>query len=194
MVVPPPDIATMTIDKPSLRSELRRLRRAFVAGGHAPPAPPMLFLNALRPGMIVASYVPQGSEADPTWFDAAAVRAGATLAWPVVIDRESPIRFHVAPDGVMTDGPFGLRQPAGDTDPVVPDIILTPLLGFDARCNRLGQGAGHYDRAFAASPEALRIGIAWSVQEVAELPSDPWDMPLDAIVTENGLILPETAR
>lgn len=194
MVVPPPHVATMTIDKPSLRSDLRRRRRAFVATAPSAPVPPTLFLNALRPGMVVASYVPMGSEADPAGFEAEAIRAGATLAWPVVIDRASPIAFHIAPDGAMVDGPFGLRQPASDAAAVVPDIILTPLLGFDSRCNRLGQGAGHYDRAFAAWPEALRIGIAWSVQQVAELPCDPWDIPLDAIVTETELILPGVAR
>lgn len=194
MVVPPPHGSPMTIDKPGLRTELRRLRRAFVFGGRNSPAPPPLFLNALRPGMIVASYAPIGSEADPAAFEAAALRAGASLAWPVVIDRESPINFHVPINGAMTVGPFGLRQPTSESPAVAPDIILTPLLGFDSRCNRLGQGAGHYDRAFAAWPEALRIGIAWSVQQVAELPCDPWDIPLDAIVTETELFLPEGMR
>ncbi|PXA94944.1 5-formyltetrahydrofolate cyclo-ligase [Nostoc sp. 3335mG] len=184
----------MTIDKPSLRSELRDRRRAFVFGGRSPPNPPGLFLNALRPGMVVASYVPIGCEADPAAFEAAALYAGATLAWPVVVDRESPISFHPASAHGMVTGPFGLRQPAGDLPAVIPDIILTPLVGFDSRCNRLGQGAGHYDRAFASWPEALRIGIAWSVQQVADLPCDPWDMPLDAIVTEAELILPGGER
>jgi len=193
MVVPPPHVSRMTIDKRSLRSELRRLRRDFVADGPPALVPPSLFLNALRKGMVVASYIPVGSEADPSRFEAAALYAGATLAWPVVVDRESPITFHTAPGGRMTEGPFGVRQPPGGSEPVVPDIILTPLLGFDSHCNRLGQGAGHYDRAFASWPEALRIGIAWSVQQVDELPRDPWDMPLDAIVTETELILPGAA-
>lgn len=194
MVVPPPHVSRMTVDKLSLRRELRCLRRSFVQQDRPQLMPPGLFLNALRRDMIVASYVPVGSEADPSRFEAAAIYAGATLAWPVVIDRESPIQFHVAPGGQMVEGPFGLRQPAGDSAPVVPDIILTPLLGFDSRCNRLGQGAGHYDRAFATWPEALRIGLAWSVQEVDELPRDPWDMPLDAVVTETELILPGAAE
>lgn len=194
MVVPPPHVSHMTIDKSHLRGALRRRRRAFVANGPPALVPPSLFLNALRRGMIVASYIPVGSEADPSRFEAAALYAGATLAWPVVIDRESPITFHTAPDGRMVTGPFGLQQPANDSPLVVPDIILTPLLGFDSHCNRLGQGAGHYDRAFASWPEALRIGIAWSVQQVSDLPRDPWDMPLDAIVTETELILPGASR
>ncbi|MDJ0277040.1 5-formyltetrahydrofolate cyclo-ligase [Sphingomonas sp. 2R-10] len=176
------------IDKAALRAGLRARRRTFAAGGPAPPAPPPLFLRALRPGMIVASYVPVGGEADPAAFDRMAVAAGAVLAWPVVIDRKSPIAFHAGDR--LHDGPFGLRQPAADTPPVAPAIILTPLVGFDSACNRLGQGAGHYDRAFAALPDALKIGIAWSVQQVDRLPCDPWDVALDAIVTETDLFLP----
>ena len=56
---------------------------------------------------------------------------------------------------------------------------------------RLGQGAGFYDRAFARLPAALRIGLAWSVQEVDILPADPWDAPLHAVVTEKEWIEPE---
>ena len=185
-MVVPPHPSPMT-DKRRLRRELRALRRAFVVGDPIPPAPPPLFLNALRPGAIVASYVPIGGEADPARFDLAARSVGALLAWPVVADRESPISFHV--DDAMRDGPFGLRQPGGDSPPVAPDIILTPLVGFDGACNRLGQGAGHYDRAFARWPDALRIGIAWSVQQVAALPRDTWDVPLHAVVTETDLFL-----
>ncbi len=177
------------LDKRALRARLRQARRAFVATGPAAIAPPALYLNALRPDIVVASYVPIGAEADPCLFEGAARVAGAVLAWPVVIDRESPIRFHFAPDDQMTDGPFGLRQPPAGAPVAVPDIILTPLVGFDARLNRLGQGAGHYDRAFAMWPDAIRIGIAWSVQEVTLLPADPWDMPLHAVVTERGVHL-----
>jgi len=185
MVVPPHP--TPMTDKRALRAELRARRRKFVAGRPTAPAPPALFLDALRPGLIVASYVPIGGEADPARFDRAVRMAGASLAWPVVVDRESPISFHI--DDAMQDGPFGLRQPEPRSSAVAPDIILTPLVGFDAAGNRLGQGAGHYDRAFARWPGALRIGIAWSVQQVDALPCDPWDVPLHAIVTETDLFL-----
>ena len=60
----------------------------------------------------------------------------------------------------------------------------------DRRGNRLGQGAGQYDRAFAAHPAAWRIGVAWSVQQVDALAPDPWDVPLHAIVTESEWIVP----
>ena len=68
--------------------------------------------------------------------------------------------------------------------------MLTPLVAFDRRGNRLGQGAGHYDRAFATLPSAWRVGVAWSVQECEELKADTWDIPLHAVVTEKEWIVP----
>ncbi len=185
MVVPPPH-AAMT-DKRFLRARLRAARDAFVAERGGAIAAPSLFLDALRPGVVVASYVPIGSEADPAAFDTAVRTMGATLVLPVVIDRASPIRFAIADPVALVAGPFGLRQPPAGAASVTPDIILTPLVGFDRAGNRLGQGAGHYDRAFVAYPDALRIGIAWAVQQVEALPADPWDVPLHAIATEGGV-------
>jgi len=141
--------------------------------------------------MVVASYVPVGGEADPNPLQSAATAAGCRLVLPHVVDKPTPLRFlawHV--EMALAAGPFGLRQPAEDAQMAIPDIILTPLVGFDRRGHRLGQGAGHYDRAFAALPRAWRIGVAWSVQEVDELPSDPWDVPLHAIATEKEWITP----
>ena len=113
------------------------------------------------------------------------------IALPVTVDRATPIAFLPHDDECeIVDGPFGLRQPVARDKGVAPDIILTPLVAFDRRGNRVGQGAGHYDRAFAAYPRAWRIGIAWSVQEIAACPADAWDVPLHAIATEKEWITP----
>ncbi|MBB3346698.1 MULTISPECIES: 5-formyltetrahydrofolate cyclo-ligase [unclassified Sphingomonas] len=176
-------------DKRMLRAAARTARESFVAAG-VPALPcPHEFVALLAPGMVVASYAPIGSEADPAALEAAARAAGCRLALPHVVDRATPIRFLAwDADHALADGPFGLRQPDGAHAEVVPDLVLTPLVAFDAALNRIGQGAGHYDRAFAAFPAALRIGIAWSVQQLDSITPDPWDAPLDAIVTERGWI------
>lgn len=174
------------MNKPALRASLRAIRDAF----HPQPLPvPPSFRDRLIPGRIVATYAPAAGEPDPAPFAHAAIAAGCTLALPHVVDRATPLRFLAWSGEDLTPGPFGLANPHPHWAEVAPDIVLTPLVGFDRQGNRLGQGAGHYDRAFAAHPAAWRIGVAWSVQEVAALAPDPWDMPLHAIATEKEWIV-----
>ena len=176
------------MDKKALRAKLRAVRDAFALGQAPRLEPPSPYLQRLHAGVVVASYLPIGGEADPAPLVAAARAAGCTLALPWVRDKASPLVFVRWERGApLEDGPFGLRQPPRDSGEVAPDLILAPLVGFDRQLNRLGQGAGHYDRAFAAHPDAWRLGLAWSVQEVAALPADPWDVPLDAVLTETCL-------
>jgi 5-formyltetrahydrofolate cyclo-ligase len=175
-------------DKRALRTRLRAARDDF--GAHT-VIMPSAFLDRLSAGLTVASYVPMGSEADPSPFARAAVDAGCVIALPHIVDRRQPMRFlSWDTEAALAAGPFGLSQPAHDAAELEPDIILTPLVGFDRAGNRIGQGAGYYDRAFAAHPKAWRIGIALSVQEVATLTPDPWDVPLHAIATEQDWIVP----
>jgi 5-formyltetrahydrofolate cyclo-ligase len=178
----------MIPDKLALRARLRAERDQFAAETGGAVFAPEGFVERLRPGSIVATYAPIGSEADPTLLAAAAAEIGCRLALPHVVDRASPIRFLLwSPGDALAEGPFGLRQPEGSEE-VAPDVILTPLVGFDARLNRLGQGAAHYDRAFARYPDAWRVGVAWSVQQVPFVPTDIWDVPLQAVITEEGML------
>jgi 5-formyltetrahydrofolate cyclo-ligase len=138
--------------------------------------------------MIVASYIPLGSEADPTPLAAAAREAGCAIALPRITTRAEPLRFLLWDEGApLVDGPLRLQQPDDSAPEAHPDVILTPLLAFDDALNRLGQGAGHYDRAFAAHPNAWRLGVAWSCQHLLTIETDPWDVPLHAVVTERGV-------
>jgi len=180
----------MTIaDKQVLRAHLRAARDAFVAREHPRIAVPDAFRARLEHGLTVTSYVPIGSEADPSPLARAAVEAGCVLALPHVTVRSEPMRFLAwETEAALEAGPFGLSQPSALAAELLPDIILTPMLGFDAKLDRLGQGAGYYDGAFARFPDAWRVGIAWSVQQVEDLPVDPWDIPLHAVVTEQGWI------
>lgn len=178
----------MIVDKPALRAKLRADRDLFAAESSRAILAPDSFVARLASGLTVATYSPVGSEADPSQLAAAAAHAGCRLALPFVVDRAAPIRF-LAWDMAepLVDGPYGLRQPHPGAEEVAPDVILTPLLGFDHRLNRLGQGAGHYDRAFARYESAWRVGVAWSVQELPAIPADIWDVPLHALITEEGM-------
>lgn len=179
----------MIEDKAALRARMRAARLAFARTTDRLPLPSAEFLARLSAGLTVASYVPMAGEADPSALARAAAEAGCAIALPHVTTRDAPMRF-LAWDSEddLVPGVFGLHQPHRESPALAPDIVLTPLVAFDAKLNRLGQGAGYYDRAFATFPQAWRIGIAWSVQRVDVLPADSWDVPLHAVVTEQEWI------
>jgi 5-formyltetrahydrofolate cyclo-ligase len=183
--------------KPMVREAMRASRDAFVAAlpdsvrAIAFSRPPGPLARLFIPGRTVAAYRAMGSEADPAALLAAAAAAGCTTALPHVTSRSAPMRFLAwSPDDPLEKGVFGLSQPRADSEAVQPDIVLVPLLAFDAAMNRMGQGAGFYDRALSLLPDAVTIGIAWSVQQLDRVPTDPWDVPLDAILTERSWIVP----
>lgn len=174
-------------DKRALRSRIREARD----GASGVVLVPDVFRARLSAGLTVASYVPIGSEADPSPLARAAVEAGCVIALPHVVTRARPMRFLAwDTEAALAAGPFGLAQPRAEAAELEPDIILTPLVAFDRSGNRIGQGAGYYDRAFVAHPHAWRVGVALSVQQVDPLVPDPWDVPLHAIVTETDWIVP----
>ena len=182
MAVPPP---FPDLDKTALRRELRARRRDFV--GDAGAIDRLLAPLLTRQGPF-AGYVAHRGEPDILPFLLHAFHVGRTVTLPVTgPETLTFVRWH--PDIVMEPGLLGIQQPIGG-EPIEPAIILTPLVGFDRAGHRLGQGGGYYDRWFAAHPQAMRIGIAWSVQEVEHLAPEPWDMPLHAIVTEKEWIEP----
>jgi 5-formyltetrahydrofolate cyclo-ligase len=185
------------IPKSELRAHYRALRADFadclseseraIAFSKA-PAP---LAEHFKSGRTVAAYVPVGSEADPRALLQQASEAGCDTALPYVTSRASPMQFlRWTPDDDLQAGPFGLKQPKSSAQLCEPDVILVPLVAFDSRLMRLGQGAGHYDRALSLLDKAFTVGIAWSVQQAPSLPADPWDIPLNAILTEKAWIAP----
>ena len=90
--------------------------------------------------------------------------------------------------------PEPVCRPEDSTEPQGLDLVLVPLLGFDRRGNRIGSGAGYYDRAFAFLRGAARpahpvlVGIGYHFQEVSGLTAQSWDVPMDFIATDRELI------
>lgn len=182
-------------DKGTLRAIARQRRRNFVASidalAHrlafkALPSPLARRIDGAR---IVALYLGSDAEAPAQRLAASLLAADKMVALPRVLDRLGGMDFLPwRPDDQLLPGLFGTSHPDSAADAVAPDVIVAPLLGFDRAMNRLGQGGGYYDRAFARHPDALRIGLAWSVQELDAVPADPWDLPLHMVVTEIELI------
>lgn len=141
----------------------------------------------LPPGRLVAVYRAIGSELDAAPLAAALAAEGRELCLPVVVEAESPMIFRRwVPGEPLEPDLFGVPAPLPLAETVEPDVIITPLLAFDARGWRLGQGGGHYDRTFAAIPAATRVGLAYAGQEVAGLDVEPHDVRLHGVLTEMG--------
>jgi len=123
--------------------------------------------------------------------------AGKIVAVPVVGSRAEMDFYRVIPRTPLSQNRYGIPEPrtrgsgAGRyINPLALDVVFMPLVAFDESGNRLGMGAGYYDRFLGRLPAALRpltVGLAHDLQRVPEgLERQPWDVPLDAIATESG--------
>ena len=143
-------------------------------------------------GMIVSGYSPLKSEISPMPLLRRCADAGAALALPVVIGRGKPLVMRAWAFGAPLDsGVWGIRQPTPAAPEVFPDILIVPLLAFDRRGHRIGYGAGYYDMTIAAlraNKPVIAAGIAFAIQEIAQVPTTPRDARLDLVLTEREVI------
>ncbi len=146
------------------------------------------------PDGAVAGYWPLGSELDVRPLLLHLGAAGRRVALPVSGPRGEPLTFRAwTAETILQTGRFSIREPAQAAPLVTPTLLFIPLLAFDRNGQRLGYGAGYYDRTLAAlradslragAGPVLAVGVGFAAQEVALLPHDPYDQPLDWIVTE----------
>ena len=178
----------MADDRPALRRRLRAARRAVPAAERAPAAAAidrtLARLGLPKPGTRISAFHPFDGEIDPRVVLRRAASLGCRVYFPVVTSlRGRRMRFVASPDGGRRDS----------IDPRWLDLVLVPLVGFDARGHRLGMGAGLYDRHFAflrhrrAWRRPLLIGVAFEAQKVARLAEAAHDVQLDGVVTERGV-------
>jgi len=143
------------------------------------------------PGDIVSGFMPIRSEMDTRPLMAALAEKGARLCVPAILDRTTIVFRELVRGAPLVDTGFGTVGPAEDAAILDPTIMLVPLAAFDARGHRIGYGAGHYDRAIARlharGLHPRLYGIAFDCQEVERVPAEAHDVPLPAVLTENGL-------
>jgi 5,10-methenyltetrahydrofolate synthetase len=111
---------------------------------------------------------------------------GALTALPVVAGKNQPLGFRVwTPGDPMRRGPLDIPTPASGRV-VTPDVMLLPMLGWDARGYRLGYGGGFFDRTLAAlAPRPIALGVTYECLRLDEFESMDWDQPMDWVVTES---------
>lgn len=138
--------------------------------------------------MTIGFYWPIRGEVDPRVALHRLRERGARTALPVVVARGEPLQFREwRPDTPTTPGPMGLPVPQG-SEVLVPGAVLAPPVGFGALGYRLGYGAGFFDRTLAAAhPRPLALGLAREASRIETIHPQPWDVPMDFILTEEGI-------
>ena len=136
---------------------------------------------------VVSGFWPIGQEIDIRPLLNLLHEKGNQIALPVTPEKGEALTFRLwTPGARLAPEKFGTVRPVGE--PAVPDVLLVPLLSFDARGGRLGYGGGFYDRTLAALPGRFRLGCAFAAQQVDSVPVGPYDVRLDAVATEAGII------
>jgi 5-formyltetrahydrofolate cyclo-ligase len=143
---------------------------------------------------VVAAFMAFDGEPDLSPALAQLEQLGVRLALPVV--SEAPGRADICfrqwtPDSKMQANRFGIPEPVGTLDIHMGeiDLVLVPLVAWDANGGRLGMGASFYDRLFqplAGHRRPFRLGVAYQLQQVERIPTDPWDIRLHGVLTESG--------
>lgn len=142
-------------------------------------------------GKTISLYWPFRGEPDLRgWLERATDR-GATCLLPIVVEKHQPLIFRSWKQGEKLDrGIWNIPIPAEGRQ-MLPDIVLSPLVGFDDRLYRLGYGGGFFDRTLAAHPgKPLVIGVGYSSQHMPTIHPQRHDIPMSRIITEKGLWRP----
>ncbi len=178
------------VSKSSLRNEARARRATLTRADFADAIAQFAGALPIAPAAVIAGYQPIRDEADPRGLMSALGRRGHVLALPVVPAANAALIFRKWNEGeALRPNAYGIAEPLPSAAEIIPDVLLVPLLAFDAVGHRLGYGGGYYDRTLdfiRASRPVLAVGIAYAGQEIAQLPREAHDHRLDWIVTEDG--------
>jgi len=183
-----------------LKTDKRQLRREAMArraNARAKTGPLAGYLVAtqflenisISEAAVIAGYWPINDEITPVPLMKRLHQDGYSVALPAVVERGKRLQFRGWEPGLELElGPFGTLHPPA-TGAAPPSVVLVPLLAFDSDGNRLGYGAGYYDRTLTTlrdQGEVLAVGYSFEAQRIDTLPCHDGDQKLDWVVTENA--------
>jgi len=181
-----------TRDKALLRRQLQAERQSMI-DRHARSVQLQEVLRVWlvrRPEHSIGAYWPIKGEFDalPALFRWSEAEPGRRIGLPVMNRETKQLRFHVwYPGCAMEEDAYGIPKPKG-TDAFEPALLLVPCVGFGPCGLRLGYGGGFYDRTLAnLSPRPFTAGVGYGHGNVPWLQAQPHDVPLDAMLTEDGV-------
>jgi len=149
-------------------------------------------LEPFRTAETVALYAPLGTEVDATPMAHAVLARGGRVVFPRSVPGQRSMAFCACAPEALVRGPFGAGEPPpGAREVALSEIacFVIPGIGFSRDGLRLGRGGGHYDVTLKQALAAFRVGVAFDLQLRPELPREPHDVALDAIVTEHDTLL-----
>ena len=174
-------------DKAEARKAAFAARKLAFAAGQGQAAELLADVLAEHRGRALAGYMAMRTEADPM---AAMLAHQGPVCVPVIVAQGEALRFREwSPGCAMEIGAFGALIPSEGAW-IEPELLIVPLVGFDARGYRLGYGGGFYDRTLQGlrlRRQTLAVGFGFAAQELAEVPIDQFDQRLDMMVTEAGV-------
>jgi len=136
-------------------------------------------------GRTVSLYWPFRGEPDMRPWMSSVIARGGTIALPIVVEKAHPMIFRAyKPGDRLEKGVWNIPIPA-EGPAILPDIVVSPLVGVDPQRYRLGYGGGFFDRTLAAMPaKPLVIGIGYDMQRIPTIHPQTHDIPMDLIVME----------
>lgn len=180
--------------KKELRAEAL-LRRKAAFDRHGADASRKIAAQGLdflgvKPDTVVSGFAAIRDEINPAPLMAWLQAEGFKLALPVMQGRGKPLLMRSwSPGDAMAPAQWGIAEPLEDKPEVEPDVVLVPLLAFDARGYRLGYGGGFYDRTLARLRKlkpVIAVGVAYDEQMVDAVPAESYDQKLDWVLTPSG--------
>lgn len=149
-------------------------------------------LEQYRYAKRIALYFAINGEVDLTGIWNTAPLQGKFCYFPAINEENLTLFFLPAtPVTPFKKNRYGIPEPDVSHDLAIPaeelDLILMPLVAFDVRCTRLGMGAGYYDRTFKDKTNCTLFGVAYQFQRVDYIQPHPWDIPLDAVITQRAI-------
>lgn len=180
------------MNKAELRKTLKNARTHFtgVAEASLKTAQNILACDAYRKAKHIMGYLAFGNELSVDYVLSQALSEGKQVFVPHMISENEFVPARLAEFGSFKFDSYGIRcvpPPVIIIDSKIIDLVLVPALACDKNGNRMGMGAGCYDR-FLPQVNATKIGVVWEALLLEELPRDIWDVPLDFVACENGII------
>lgn len=187
----------MREQKTSIRQILRRKKDAMLPEDRLFKSRRICrqLMKLIRDGETVLVYTSKEKEVNTVPLITSLFRKGNPVVVPIIVKEDVSLRLSYLRDfSALVPSTFGVPEPIGseiaaDSEDI--GTIILPMLGFDRKGGRIGYGAGYYDRFLAKNRNLRKIGIAFACQEVDSLPVDENDIPMDYIITEDGIVYPD---